>query len=59
MYVFDYHQVKSFDEQRRKRSLARFEDSRRIASSEPALPVAEVIEMTFPEECTHTEQLGA
>lgn len=58
MYPFDYHQVKNIDAQRRRRSLVRFEKSRLVESSAPRSPVAEVIEMTFPEECVH-EQLGA
>jgi hypothetical protein len=58
MYPFDYHQVKNIDEQRRRRSLARFVKSRLVESSAPESSVAEVIEMTFPEECVH-EQLGA
>jgi hypothetical protein len=59
MYIFDYHHVKSLDEQRRRRSLARFEVSRHAQPAEWAVPVAEVIEVDFPEECTHTERLGA
>ncbi|MGB8360424.1 MAG: hypothetical protein WCE80_03405 [Acidimicrobiia bacterium] len=59
MFLFQYHQVKSLDAQRRARSLARYQATRDVESPQPRLPVAEVIEITFPEECQHDERLGA
>ena len=57
MFLFQYHQVKSLDTQRRARSLARYRVARDL--EQPPAPVAEVIEITFLEECRHDERLGA
>lgn len=59
MFVFNYHQVKQLDEQRRRRSLTRYEASRSMETTPAASPVAEVFEMTFPEDCCQAEQMGA
>jgi len=59
MFLFQYHHVKSLDAQRRARSLARYQVSRGVESPQQPLPDAEVIEITFPEECQHDERLGA
>lgn len=59
MFLFQYHHVKSLDTQRRARSLARYRVARDLEAPRLLVPDAEVIEITFPEECRHDERLGA
>lgn len=59
MFVYDYQQVKQIDEQRRQKSLARYEILRSSKKIEATVTVADVIDMELPEECRHTEPIGA
>lgn len=62
MYLVDYNTVKSFDEQRRGRSLNRYRENRQDVVDSfrlPPAPVeADVIELVFPLGCEITE-MGA
>ncbi|MGD2100691.1 MAG: hypothetical protein PVG83_00490 [Acidimicrobiia bacterium] len=59
MFVYDYRQVKKIDHQRRRRSMSRFEISRNLQPATRAARMGEVVEVSFPEECRHTEPMGA